>query len=137
MKYLISFSFLTLFALNGLSFSQDSAAPMPASAPPIFSVDSIAFAGIVTAREPMGVNSEFPSDIGKLSCWVRIVSPQAPVIVRFQWFKNGEKVMEWPYSLKTESGRLWSTKSVTTGNWKVDIVDEANNVVKSAVCEVK
>jgi hypothetical protein len=46
-------------------------------------------------------------------------------------------VMEWPYTLKTESGRLWSTKSVSTGNWKVDIVDDAKNVVKSAICDVK
>jgi hypothetical protein len=144
MKQLVSISIISVFAFCSLSFSQDSAALASAassapvsSGPALFMVDTIAMAASIEAREPVGVNSEFPVDMGKVSCWVRISSPQAPVSIKFRWYKDGEMVMEWPYSLKTESGRLWSTKSVTPGNWKVDIVDDANNIVKSAICDVK
>ena len=139
MKRLISLSVYAVFALNTISFSQNStaSAPTPTSAPALFSVDSIAFAATIQSRDPVGVNSEFPSDIGKVSCWIRVSSSQAPVSVKFIWYQNGEMVMEWPYTLKTESGRLWSTKSISPGNWKVDIVDDAKNVVKSAICDVK
>jgi hypothetical protein len=139
MKRLISLSFFAVFALNTISFSQDSAAltSTPVSAQALFAVDSIAFAAGIESRNPVGVGSEFASDIGKVSCWIRVSASQAPVSVKFVWYQNGEMVMEWPYTLKTESGRLWSTKSVSTGNWKVDIVDDAKNVVKSAICDVK
>jgi hypothetical protein len=143
MKNLKSLLFLAVCSVANFSFSQDQAIPAStadqqgAAVPFLFAVDSIAFAAGIEAREPVGVNTEFGADIGKLSCWVRVTSPQAPVSLRFVWYKDGEKTMEWPYSMKSASGRVWSTKSVFPGNWKVDIVDDANNVIKSAVCDVK
>jgi hypothetical protein len=151
MKRRISFSFFVMAVFYGLSFSQDSQAPaapaqdnaapapatVPAAAAPSFSVDSIAIADHVESRIPAGIASEFPWDIGRVSCWIKISSSRPPVPVKFLWYKNDELVLEWPYSLLVESGRLWSTKAVATGKWKVEIVDAAKNVVKTASFEVK
>jgi hypothetical protein len=141
MKRLASLSFIAVVACYCLPFAQGgpaaASAQAPAAASPTFSVDSIAIASNVEARAPIGVGSAFPWDVGRVSCWIRISSSQAPVPVKFVWYKNGEVVLEWPYSLLSESGRLWSTKAVATGKWKVDILDGANNVVKTASFEVK
>jgi hypothetical protein len=91
----------------------------------------------IESRVPVGIASEFPWDVGRVFCWLRISSPQAPVPVKFLWYKNDEMVLEWPYSLLSESGRLWGMKAVATGKWKVEIVDGAKNVVKSVNFEIK
>ncbi len=141
MRRLISLSFFVVFALNCLSFSQDPPASQdkaPSAGVSVgFSVDSIAFARGIESRVPMNVASEFPSDVGKVSCWTRISSSQASVDVKYMWYKDGEMVLDWSMTLKTGSGRCWSTKSVSTGKWKVEIVDDAKNVVKTASFEVK
>jgi hypothetical protein len=145
MKRLISSSLCAVLAFYCCSFSQQGSVPAPVQAPekataaagPGFSVDSIAIAGDVEQRMPVGVSSEFPWDVGRVSCWVRISSPQAPISLKFVWYKDDAVVLEWPYSLLMESGRVWSTKAVATGKWKVEIVDAARNVVKTATFEVK
>jgi hypothetical protein len=151
MKRLASFSLLAVVAFSSFAISQDNTAPAsaqpPAQAPapaheqaaisPSFSVDSIVFSTGIESRVPVGVNSEFPWDVGGVSCWIRVSSSHAPVPVKFQWYKNDEMVLEWMYSLISESGRLWSTKAVSTGKWKVEILDGAKNVVKTATFEVK
>jgi hypothetical protein len=145
MKRLVCLSFFAVFAFYCTSFSQDSSASASTQAPtqasaaasPSFSVDSIAIAANIESRVPMGVGSEFAWDIGRVFCWIRVSSPQAPVPVKFLWYKNEEMVLEWPYSLISESGRLWGMKAVSTGKWKVEIVDGAKNVVKTANFVVK
>jgi hypothetical protein len=141
MKRLVSLAFCAACALYCPSFSQDTSASPSASAQaaasPAFSVDSMAIATSIESREPVGVNSEFPSDVGKVSCWAKVSSSQAPVAVKFIWYKDGQVVFEWLYSLITESGRLWATKTVSTGKWKVDIIDGAKNIAKTISFEVK
>jgi hypothetical protein len=141
MKRTMWLSVFAVFTLYYISFSQNSAASAPAqvsAAPsPSFLVDSIAIAGNIESRVPVGVASEFPWDVGRVFCWVRISSSHAPVPVKFLWYKNDEMVLEWPYSLISESGRLWGMKAVATGKWRVEIVDASKNIVKTASFEVK
>ncbi len=147
MKRVAYLSFCAVFALCHMSFSQDAPAPAapqeqaaaqaPAAASPSFSVDSIAIAANIESRVPLGIGSEFPWDVGRVFCWIRISSTHAPVPVKFLWYKNDEMVLEWPYSLLSESGRLWGMKAVSTGKWKVEIVDGAKNIAKTVKFEVK
>jgi hypothetical protein len=159
MKRLISMSLLAAGSLYCLSFAQngqepaasqaqtpppplpESQAAAPSQAPaggaPSFSIDSIAIAGNIEQRMPVGVGGEFAWDVGRVSCWARVSASQAPVAMKFKWYKNEELALEWPYSLISETGRVWSTKAVATGNWKVEIVDAAGNVVKTASFTIK
>ena len=135
MKALISPVFLALVMFYSFSFSQDTASSKSSSA--VFTVDSLVFAATIDARSPVGANTEFQSPIEKVSCWTRITSSQAPTSLKHIWYKDDNKVVEIPLTLKSQSGRLWSTKSVSSGNWKVEVVDEGGNVVKSATFVVK
>lgn len=131
MRKLISLSCFAVLMLSVFSFSQDST--VAAS----FSVDSMAFATSVEARVPAGVGSEFAADVGKVSCWLKVSSARESISMKHVWSKDGKIVFELPLSLTTPSGRIWSTKSVTPGSWKVEIVDDAGNVVKSGTFTVK
>jgi hypothetical protein len=131
MRKLISLSCLAVLLLSAVSFSQDKAGSAP------FSVDSLVFATGVEARMPVGAGSEFAADVGKVSCWVKVSASQEPISMKHVWSKDGKIVFELPLSLTTQSGRIWSTKSVTPGSWKVDIVDNAGNVIKSGSFTVK
>jgi hypothetical protein len=141
MKRKMCLSGFAVVALCCSAFPQDStvsaSAQVSAAGSPSFSVDSIAIAGNIESRVPVGVASEFAWDVGRVFCWVRISSSHAPVAVKFVWYKNEEMVLEWPYSLISESGRLWGMKAVATGKWKVEIVDGSKNIVKTASFEVK
>jgi hypothetical protein len=131
MRKLICLSCVAVLMLSAVSFSQNNATAAS------FSVDSLVFAAGVESRMPVGAASEFTADIGNVSCWARISSAQAPVSMKHIWYKNDQKVFELPLSLKTQSGRIWSTKSVTAGSWKVEVVDDAGNVIKSGSFTVK
>jgi hypothetical protein len=48
------------------------------------------------------------------------------------WYNGTEKVFELPLRLKFASGRLWSYKTITPGDWKVQVVNEAGEVIGSA-----
>ena len=141
MKRLATLSLFAACALYCPSFSQDAPASAPASSPaaasPSFSVDSMVIAASVESRAPVGVNSEFSADVGKVSCSARVSSSRPPISLTFVWYKDGQVVLEWPYSLITETGRLWATKTVSTGKWKVEIVDSGKNIIKTIDFDVK
>jgi hypothetical protein len=133
MRKLISISCFGVLVFNVFSFSQDST-PLP---PPSFEVDSLVFATSIDARSPVGVNTEFDSSVGKVYCWNRVSSSKAPISLKHVWYKDGEKFEEISLSIKYHSGRLWSAKNIVPGNWKVDVVDDADLIVHSGTFVVK
>jgi hypothetical protein len=126
MKALIASACIVLLMFS-FSFSQTDTSAKPGST--LITVDSMAFAAGIDARAPMGIATEFESTTEKVSCWTRVSSSQGPVSVKHVWYKDDNKVFELPLTLTSQSGRLWSTKSVSSGNWRVDVVDDAGNVV--------
>jgi hypothetical protein len=135
MKAFIAGGFLVLSMFVSFSFSQTDTSAKPTIA--LFSVDSMVFAAGIDARSPVGVAAQFQSTTGKVSCWIKVSSSQGPISVKFVWNKDGQKVFELPITLKPQSGRLWSTKTVTPGNWQVDIVDDASVIAKSGTFVVQ
>ena len=136
MKTLRLAACLAVTVFCSFSFSQDSASAIK-SPSAVFTVDSLVFAASIDSKEPVGINTEFEASVGKVSCWTRVTSSQAPTPLKHIWYKDDKKVFELPLTLKSQSGRLWSTKSISAGNWKVEIVDDAGNVVKSETFVVK
>jgi len=126
MKALIASACIVLLMFS-FSFSQTDTSAKPGST--LITVDSMAFAAGIDARAPMGIATEFESTTEKVSCWTIVSSSQGPVSVKHVWYKDDNKVFELPLTLTSQSGRLWSTKSVSSGNWRVDVVDDAGNVV--------
>lgn len=126
---------LALVIFNSLSFSQEAA--LSKTALPSFTVDSMVFAAKIESRSPIGVNTVFQSTIEKVSCWTKVITLKTPATLKHVWYKNDTKIFELPLTLKSPSGRLWSTKTVSGGNWKVEVVDEGGKVLKSGTFVVK
>jgi len=53
------------------------------------------------------------------------------------WYKNGQKLLEVPLTVNHASGRYWSQKNIAPGDWKVEVVDAAGNVLASGTFTVK
>jgi hypothetical protein len=125
--WLVFFSFAAFPQSD--SATSDAAAP---STPKIAKLDSIVFATGIEERAPVGASKVFEPTTRKVFCWTKISINRAPVTVKHVWYNGTEKVFEMPLRLKYASGRLWSYKTVTPGDWKVDVVNEAGEVIGSA-----
>lgn len=128
-------SLLGLVFLSFVAYAQSDSAASTESAsatPKVCKVDSIVFATGIASRVPVGVSNVFEPSVRKVFCWTKISIDRAPVTIKHVWYNGTEKVFELPLRLKYDSGRLWSYKTVTPGDWKVDVVNEAGEVIGSA-----
>lgn len=101
------------------------------------SVDNMVFARAVESRQPLGVSTEFDESVRQVFCWTKLTTQTMPVTIRHVWHKDGQKVLEVPLVLKHSTGRYWSQKNVTPGQWRVDVVSDDGRVLDSAVFKVK
>jgi hypothetical protein len=135
MKRTVLLSLIGLALWGFAAYGQtDSAASADAasSTPKVCKVDSILFGTGVESRALVGASNVFDPSIRKVFCWTKISIDRAPVTVKHVWYNGTEKVFELPLRLKYASGRLWSYKTVTPGDWKVDVVNEQGEVIGSA-----
>jgi hypothetical protein len=140
MKRPLVMSILGMAFLSFAAYAQtDSAASTESvsTTPKVCKVDSILFATGIESRVPVGVSNVFEPTTRKVFCWTKISIDRAPVTVKHVWYNGDEKVFEMPLRLKYASGRLWSYKTVTPGDWKVDVVNEAGEVIGSATFTAK
>jgi hypothetical protein len=100
-------------------------------------VEKIAAATSVSALDPVGESSEFNSSVGTVYCWTKVRSQSVPATIKHVWYFEGKKVFEYSLSLKFNSTRTWSCKSVRPGDWKVDVTDDAGALLSSISFAVK
>jgi hypothetical protein len=130
--------FISLLGMLFLSFSVPAQTDSASSEAPATKVvkdcklDSIVFATGIESRAPVGPAKEFEPSVRKIFCWTKLSISAAPVTVKHVWYNGTEKVLEVPLRLRYASGRLWSYKTVTPGDWKVDVVNEAGDVIGTA-----
>jgi len=130
----IFISFVFILTISYLCFAQSDSLSLP---PKTSKLDSIAFAVDIENRAPVDVKNVFEPPIRKVFCWTKITINRAPQTIKHAWYHEGEKVSEIPLRLRFASGRLWSYKTVSPGKWKVDIINEAEEVIGSAEFVVK
>ena len=111
--------------------------PAPASAESPVSVDSIIFARSVESKEPVGAAKEFEASVNQVFCWTKLSAKTPPAAVRHVWYKAGRKLLEVPLTLNYSSGRYWSAKNVSPGDWTVEVVGANGEVFGSASFKVK
>lgn len=100
-------------------------------------VEKIVAATSVGNLEPAGENKEFDASVGTVSCWTKVSASTVPATIKHVWYFGDKKVFEQSLDLKFASTRTWSSKSVRSGSWKVDVTDEAGNVLSSVSFTVK
>jgi hypothetical protein len=100
-------------------------------------VEKIVVATSVENREPVGESKEFEASVGTVYCWTKITASTTPAAIKHVWYLDGKKVFEIPLEINFPSTRTWSSKTVWTGNWKVEVTDDAGTVLASVAFTVK
>lgn len=100
-------------------------------------VEEMVFATGVESRMPLGVAEAFDASTPRVVCWTRIAAESPPVTVRHVWSRDGKNLVEVPLTVTYPSGRYWSIKNVTPGDWRVDVVNEKGEVLESKAFVVK
>jgi hypothetical protein len=107
------------------------------AASPALTVEKIVVATSVENHEAVGESKEFDSSVGTVYCWTKITASTTPATIKHVWYIGGENVFEIPLEIKYPSTRTWSSKSVQTGSWKVEVTDDAGTVLSSVSFTVK
>lgn len=124
--------FPLLMAVSCAAYAQTAApaaqpGPAPAAA---VKVEKIVNASAVEKREPVGEAVSFAA--GKVYTWTKVTSENVPARIKHVYYKEGKKAAEIELAVNTSPCRTWSAKTVTPGSWKVEVTDEAGNVLTSA-----
>jgi hypothetical protein len=140
MKSTFLMSLLGMVLLSFAAYPQsdsEASSDSTTATPKIAKLDSIAFGTDIESRALVGASNVFEPSIRKVFCWTKISINRAPHTVRHVWYNGEEKVFELPMRLRYASGRLWSYKTVWPGEWKVDVVNEAGEVIGSGTFTAK
>ena len=123
MRYLFLATFLMV--LIGSTFAQNTSA---------ITVDEQTICTAVEERMPVGSDSSYANDIGKLYCFTKISGIEDVATIFHIWSLNDEEKAKVELSVKGNSWRTWSSKNIDpswVGSWKVEIVAENGDVLST------
>jgi len=87
----------------------------------------------VSEREPVDAGEVFSSDVGKVWCWSKIKDGKGAKI-KHAYYYEGEQKAVVELAIGAPLWRTYSSKRILsswTGRWRVDILDEEGQVLKS------
>ena len=108
--------------------------PLVSSAQTELTVAEAAIAPEVVDRTPVGADTTFASDVGRLYCWTRITGAEGETTVHHVWFHGDEERADLELSVGASSWRTWSNKTIMpewTGDWRVEVRDADGNVLET------
>ena len=120
---------LSIFLYSGTVVSQEQGKSEEDS----LLIQKFAFCESVKDREPVGVSTEFPSDIGRVYLWTSIYGADQPTEIKHVWYYGVQKMREITLGIKYRRTRTWSYKNILpqwAGDWHVEVVDEQGRVLK-------
>lgn len=88
----------------------------------------------VADRKPEGVATSFPAEVGRLFVFSKVNGGAEGASVTHRWIYADKTVAEVKLDVKGSPWRVWSSKGIAPaqkGAWKVEIADEAGNVLKT------
>jgi hypothetical protein len=127
---LVSFLAVGAVALSGPAFSEETG----------FAVDRLVVASGIEEREPVGVSETFPATQEEVYCFLEAGNIVKDTQVRFVWYFEGQETASVELPLRQgPRWRTWSSKKVAgkSGQWKVELEDEAGNTVGEATFTVQ
>ena len=108
---------------------------MPAVAQAQLSVDESAIGLDVIDRMPVGADSTFTADVGRVYCWTRISgAPEGGTTIHHVWIHGDQEMADLELNIGAPSWRTWSNKAIMadwTGDWRVEVRDDAGNVIET------
>ncbi len=126
-----------------------AAAPAPAAPAPAakaaapatsLTISRMEIAGSVENRQPVGIAASFPASQEKVFCYVELKDVPKDAAITFVWTLGANEMGKVSQQVKKSARwRTWASKSLggMKGDWKVDVLDEAGAVLKSAAFKVE
>ncbi len=139
-KTLTVLTVLSLLLISGAAFAQQAAAPAPAAPAAGLNISRMELASSVENREPVGVAASFPATQERVYCFLEFKDVAAETSVNVVWSAGGKELSSIPLTIKAFSKyRTWAYKTIAgiKGDWKVDVVDAAGAVLKSAAFKIE
>jgi hypothetical protein len=91
-------------------------------------------------HEPVGADTVFSKDVGRLYCFTQIEGAQDTTIVEHVWYYNGEERARVGLMVKAPRWRTWSSKKIMedwTGPWTVQVFSAEGDLLKKLEFRVK
>ena len=131
MKHLISLVAVIVLMFSSVSFAQEKSD---------IQVENIVICISVEDRQPVGVDSVFNADIGKLYCFTKIISPTETAEVSHVWFLGNTQMAKVDLTIGARTWRTWSSKRILlewVGDWRVEVQDSSGNVLNEVFFVIK
>lgn len=97
-------------------------------------VQDAVIATSVENLSPQGSSESFPSDVGKLYAFTRIVGAEGEVMIRHRWFRGDQLMAEVRLQVQSANWRTYSRKSILpewAGPWKVEVTDADGSIIET------
>ena len=110
-------------------------APAPAAGPAsaTLNVEAVLTSNVID-RAPRDTVSSVPADVGSLTLWTRITGADPGTVIHHVWFHGDQQVGDVQLQVNGSPWRTWSRKAIPpdwSGPWRVEIRDNAGNVLQS------
>lgn len=131
MKRLCIVTFIIILLLSGGLFAQNSSG---------IKVRNIAICTSVENRQPIGTDSVFKADVGKLYCFTQITSQADTSEISHVWYYKNKVMAKINLPVKAKTWHTWSAKTIIPawkGNWRVEIQDSKGNVISGLSFRLK
>lgn len=92
----------------------------------------IKFASSIEDRMPVGIDSVFSVEVGKVYCWSVVSGVQDTMQIFHVWNHEGQEKSRVPIQVAGSYFRAFTFQTIDRsmiGNWTVYIVDESNTVL--------
>jgi Protein of unknown function (DUF2914) len=96
-------------------------------------VEAVITTGVVD-HLPIDAVESYTAGAGKLYCFTRVLGAAGRETVTHVWRREGEEMARIVLPLRRDDFRTWSVKTLQpswSGNWQVDVVDDAGEVLLS------
>lgn len=139
-KALIGCLVLLLLLATGVAIAQQAAPAPAAPAAPALTIARMEIAAGVENREPVGIAAAFPSTTEKVYCFLEFRDVAQETRVTVVWTLGLNEMGNVSLTIKPYAKfRTWANKTLAgmKGDWKVEVKDEAGNVLRTATFKVE
>jgi hypothetical protein len=99
---------------------------------PRLTIEQAVIARQVEEREPVGEGTIFPSDVGQVACYTKVIGATGETFIEHVWSQGEVERARVHLAVRSADWRTWSTKRINpawTGDWTVRIEDAEGRVL--------
>lgn len=94
----------------------------------------------VQDRVPVGSDTVFLKTVEQLYCYTKISGGSEQSKIWHIWYYNDQEMARVELNVRADVWRTWSSKKIAeewVGDWRVDVINETGDVLKSKAFKIK